>query len=245
MLGASIPYERILSDMSKLQINIAEQITSGFVSIDSLNEFKKILQQFPADPNLQKAYSDFLVENDLQIVAANSYGEATGLYLKDKQLLQAMVSKALQWKISSPSYRDTLLFFSALREADYRDFPVNRFIKKLSNPEIWSLMKKAEIVRLPSAQVIKKVDDKESDLYFVVSGSLKKTFYQPIRQNETTMYNKQHYNLFENDFFGDVYPLREEKTSQSYIETVTAVELIKISKQILSEIFTKYSNFEN
>jgi hypothetical protein len=49
-------------------------------------------------------------------------------------------------------------------------------------------------------------------------------------------------NLVENDFFGDIYPLDEEKMSRSAIETITRVEFAKISKTLLTAICRKFPN---
>ncbi len=230
--------------MDKLQINIAEDITSGFISIDSLDDFKKVLKQFPDDPTLHRAFSDMLVKNNLPNVAATSYGQAADLYLKAGQPLQAIVSKILQWEIYLPSYREAQLFFSVLRESRYSDSPIKPFFNKLSNPEILAIMKSAAIVQLPAGHIEKKVGDAENDLYFVVSGSLKETCYKPIKQKGTTIYKKLNFNLTENDFFGNIYPLEHKKVSQSYIETITQAELVKVSKHVLSQICGKYSNVE-
>jgi CRP-like cAMP-binding protein len=230
--------------MDKLQINIAEEITSGFITIDSLDDFKKILKQFPDDPPLHRAFSDMLVKNNLPNVAATSYGQAAVLYLKAGQPLQAIASKILQWEIYSPSNREAQLFFSALRESRYSDSPIKSFFHKLSNPEILAIMKSAAIVQLPAGHIEKKVGDKENDLYFVVSGSLKETCFKPLKQKGTTFYKKLNFNLTENDFFGDIYPLEEKKVSQSYIETISQAELVKISKHVLSQICRKYTNVE-
>ena len=230
--------------MDKLQINISEDITSGFITIDSLDDFKKVIKQFPDDPTLHRAFSDMLVKNNLPNVAVTSYGQAADLYLKAGQPLQAIVSKILQWEIYSPSYREAQRFFLALRESRYSDSPIKSFFNKLSNPEILAIMKSAAIVQLPAGHIEKKVGDEENDLYFVVSGSLKQTCYKPIKQKETAIYKKLNFNLSENDFFGDIYPLEHKKVSRSYIETITQAELVKVSKHVLSQICRKYSNVE-
>ena len=230
--------------MDKLQINISEDITSGFITIDSLDDFKKVIKQFPDDPTLHRAFSDMLVKNNLPNVAVTSYGQAAELYIKAGQPLQAIVSKILQWEIYSPSYREAQRFFLALRELSFHVSPINTFFSSLSNPEILAIMKSAAIVQLPAGHIEKKVGDEENDLYFVVSGSLKQTCYKPIKQKETAIYKKLNFNLSENDFFGDIYPLEHKKVSRSYIETITQAELVKVSKHVLSQICRKYSNVE-
>lgn len=230
---------------NRYQINIAEDIKNGFFSIDSLDDFKQVLKQFPDDPTLHRSFSDMLVENNLPNVAASSYNKAADLFLRSGQPLQAMVATILQWEIYAPSYREAQLFFSALREGIYEDSSFKAFLKRLSNPEILAVMKNAVVVRFPSGHIEKKVGDTENDLYFVVSGQLKKTSFSPLKQKGMTTYEKLNFELSGDDFFGDIYPLDQKKVSESYVETITDVELIKIPKKALSQIGRKYSNVES
>lgn len=229
---------------NKYQINIADDIKSGFFSIDSLQDFKQVLKQFPDDPSLYRSFSDMLVENNLPNGAATSYDKAADLFLKSGQPLQAIVSKIIQWKLYTPSYREAQLFFSVLREGISLDSPFNAFLKRLSNPEIFAIMKNAVVVRFPAGHIETKVGDLENDLYFVVSGQLKKTSFSPLKQKGMTTYQKLNFELSENDFFGDIYPLDQKKVSESYVETITDVELFKIPKNALSQLSKKYSNVE-
>ena len=230
---------------SQYQINIAEDITSGFFSIESLDDFKQVLKQFPEDPSLHRSFSDMLVKNNLSDDAAISYNKAADLFLRSVRPIQAIVSKLLQWKIHTPVYREAQLFFSALREGINHDSPIESFLKRLSNPEILAIMKNAVVVQFPTAHIEKKVGDRENDLYFVVSGHLKKTCYNPVKQKGMTTYKRTYFNLAENDFFGDIYPLDEKRNSESYVEAMTDVELVKISRNALIQISKKYSNVEN
>jgi CRP-like cAMP-binding protein len=228
--------------MNNLQINIAEQITSGFISIDSIEDFEKILKRFPNDPALHRSFSDLLVKNNLPNAATISYGKAARLYLERGHLLQAVVSKILQWEIRSPAFKEAQPFFLALREGSYPDTPMKYLFDKLSNPEILAVMKNSLIIQLPAGQMVKKVGDEEHDLCFVVSGTLKKSIYKPLEQKGTTVYIKSDFYLSENDFFGNIYPFENKSVSESYIETITRVELVQISKKVLKQIVAKYSN---
>lgn len=227
---------------NRYQINIAEDIKSGFFSIESLEDFEHVLKQFPDDPSLYRSFSDMLVEKNLSNGAATSYAKAADLFLKNGQPLQAIVAKILHWEIYAPSYREAQLFFSALRGAFFNDSPFNSFLKRLSNPEIFAIMKNSTIVRFPAGHIEQKVGDSENDLYFVISGQLKKTSFSPLRQKGMTTYERLNFELSEDDFFGDIYPLDRKKISESYVETITDVELFKITKKELLQISRKYSN---
>ena len=49
----------IAEKMDNQKINIVEQITGVFINIDSVEEFEKILEDFPEDSALHKAYAEF------------------------------------------------------------------------------------------------------------------------------------------------------------------------------------------
>ena len=55
--------------MDNQKTNIVEQITGGLVNIDSVEEFEKILEDFPEDPAFHKAYADLLVKNNFSDIS--------------------------------------------------------------------------------------------------------------------------------------------------------------------------------
>ena len=85
--------------MDNQKPNIVEQINEGFINIDSVEEFAELLEDFPEDPSLHKAYADFLLKKKSYDKAALSYGRAAALYLKSGKLLPAVLTKLLQWRL--------------------------------------------------------------------------------------------------------------------------------------------------
>ena len=235
----------IAEKMNNQKTNIVEQITGGFINIDSVEEFEKILEDFPEDSALHKAYADLLVKKKFSDAAALSYGRAAALYFKSGKLLPAVVSKLFQWRLKSPSYQEAQLFLSAVRDGSFPSTPLKIFLEKLSNPEMFAVMKCLENIQLPAGQLIQKVDELEEDLYFIVSGSIKQTSYQAEKAKEETVYKRTVVNLSDDDTFGELYPIKEKKVCNSYIETIEPVELVKISKQMLLAICEKYPNAES
>ena len=72
------------------QISIARHIADGSIIIDSVREFQRMLQIFPNDPALHRAYADLLVINgnpldDLQV-------------LKDRNNMQLIIKDGHVWK---------------------------------------------------------------------------------------------------------------------------------------------------
>jgi len=65
-----------------------------------------------------------------------------------------------------------------------------------------------------------------------------------VEANSETVYKKSAFHLSENDFFGAVYPFEEKQQSQSYVETITQTELIKIPKINLMKVCVKHPEVE-
>jgi CRP-like cAMP-binding protein len=231
--------------MDNLQLNIAEQVSSGFITIDSIEDFENLLKRFPNDPALQKASADLLAKKNQTDAAALSYSKAATRFLKSGKFLPAIVSKVYAWRLKSPSYQEAQLFLSAVRDGSFPSTPLKTFLEKLSNPEVLAVVKSFENIHLPEQQLIQKVGDGQDDLYFIVSGSLKEIMYHPVKTKKEIVYKQSIINLSADDSIGDLYPIKEEKVCQSYVETITPVELVKLSKQTLLQICKKYPNVES
>jgi CRP-like cAMP-binding protein len=230
------------SQLSK-QISIAKRIIDGAVTIDSLQEFESMLQIFPNDPELHRAYADLLVHKKSYELATKIYRKTAELFITAGKLLPAILCKNIEWRIHKPSYQQAMQFYDALHKGSYHETSVNIFFSRLSYPELVALMNRMERVRLPAGQAIKKIGDAEESIYFVVSGNLTSTTYRSLTKNGTD-HRKATVYLSENDFFGRIYPFEEEKRSQSYTDTVSRVELIKIPKPRLRQVSKKYPNIE-
>ena len=227
------------------QISIAAQIVDGTIQIESIEEFDNILKLFPDDPELQRVYSDLLLKRKMPEAASESYAKAAKLFIESGMMVQAIVAKSLQWKISPPSdLNEARYFFSVLKKGSYPQTPVNLLFNTISTPAMLAMLYNLVKVRLPAGTIVKKNGEGEKDLFFVVSGALRETIYQPVQSGQDMLYKKVNLNLAESDFFGNVYPFDEEKLSQSYIEAITQVELVKISKAHLVKICRKYPDVE-
>jgi hypothetical protein len=225
-------------------ISIAEQIIEGSISIKSIEEFKSILKIFPNDPALQKVYSDLLMKKKRLNEASKSYDKAAQLFIDAGKILQAIDSKLQQWKIKSPSPKEVQLFYATLHGGSYYETPLKSFFNRLSNQEIVAIMSKLVRVKLPSGKMIAKTGAPANNLFFIVSGNLKETIFLPLKKKDETLYRKRASYLTENQFFGDIYPFKDQSTSKSYIETTTRAELVRITKSNLIKICNKYPNIE-
>ncbi len=235
----------IVKDNFFSQLSVAAQIIDGSIKIDSTSEFKNVLKLFPDDPALLRVYGDLLISKNRPDVAAHSYGNAARLFIDSGMTLQAIVSKSLQWKINPPSdLKEIKQFFSRIKNAGYHKTPVNAFFSSFEYPVMVAILFPLIKIRLPAGTMVKKTGDEEKHLYFIVSGALRATTYQPVTNGGEAVYKKSAVHLSENDFFGAIYPFEDKQLSKSYVETITQTELIKIPKINLMKVCVKYPAVE-
>lgn len=225
------------------QDSLVRRIVDGSVTIDSGKEFEKLFKVFPKDPYLHRVFADLLKQNKSFEAAADAYESATQLFIEADLTLQAIVAKILEWRIFRPSDQEGQAFYLSLREGCSKDTALQRFLIKMTYPEMIAFMF-ALIPRLFSVgSMVKRFGDEEASLYFVVSGALEETTYHRL-VTEGWIQKKSSKDLVENDFFGEIYPFEEEKLSRSDIETITRVELVEITKSKLMTICRKYPNIK-
>ena len=107
--------------------SIPEHIIDGSIVIDSVEAFKSILKQFPENANLLKAYSDFLTKSNLFDLAAQSYGKAASQFVETGKILQAIVSKKLQWRIQPAKKKEVHRFLESLKNGHFSEIPLKVF----------------------------------------------------------------------------------------------------------------------
>jgi CRP-like cAMP-binding protein len=221
--------------------SIARHIIDGSISIDSVAEFKNMLKIFPDNPALHGAFADLLSQKNALKAAAEFYAKAAHLYIGLGMMLPAILSKIMEWRIIKPTHQQARPFYSALNDANFEVTPLQVFFKSLSYPEIVAVTNRMARVRLPAGKMIKKIGDVEDYLYFIASGTVKETLKHPESAAKASSRPLAVY-LSENDVFGDLLPFDEEKVSLAYTESITAVELGRISRPRLLEVCKKYPN---
>ena len=227
----------------KIDRNTVEHIIDGSIVINSIDLMLDILKKFPTEPHLVRIYADLILKYKMHEAAARAYNRAAILFLNSGKMLPAIVAKISQWHIEMPSDQHVKSFLAELDNNDNRALPIGHFFSKLSIHELKALCSLFENVRLPAGRVVKEIGDPEDHLFFIVSGRLKDSIYLKL-QNERKVFRKPTLTLSENDYFGDIYPFNKEQRSQSYIETLEPVELVKIPKEKLMRICRKYPNIE-
>jgi len=218
--------------------SVVNRIIDGSITIDSVEEFEDLLKAFPNDPRLHRVFADRLLE-DNSINAAEEYKTSAKLFIEAGLPLQAITCKIFEWRIIKPSREEGLAFHSALCECSPQNIEVQKFFTKLAYEEMIALMEKIMPHNYPANTMLKKFGDEETELCFVVSGALEETNYHRLEADEKVQ-KKSTINLIESDIFGGIYPFCEDKLSESDIESITCVELLKISKLKLTALYGEH-----
>jgi len=222
---------------------IVDHILKNDIVLHSPEILHKLLKKYPDEPGLIRVHADQLKKNGVLDGAAGLYSKASKLFLVKGKIPAAIALKIMQWRISSPAKAEVKNFLLTLAQVVGDDTPVKSFFCQLNFQESMALFSPLEIIHLPPDHTVKKVGDLEDGLYFVISGTLKDSMYNTI-DNREKVYRAPNLYLNANDYFGDIYPFDRDKKSNSYIETKSQVELLKIPKEKLRKICTKYPKIE-
>jgi len=222
------------------QDSVVNRIIDGSITIDSIEEFEDLLKAFPNDPRLHRVFADRLLEVK-SIKAAEEYKTSAKLFIEAGMPLQAITCKIFEWQITKPSKEEGLALHSALCESNPQNLAVQEFFTKLAYEEMIDLISKIVPHNYPANTMLRKFGDEENELCFVVSGALEETNFHRVEADEKIQ-KKSTINLIESDIFGEIYPFEEDKLSESEIETITRVELLKISKLKLTALCGEHPN---
>jgi hypothetical protein len=231
-----------MSDWIDKQHSVVNRIIDGSITIDSIEEFENLIKAFPNDPRLHRVFADRMIKEKL-LNAADEYKTSARLFIEMAMPLQAVAAKIFEWRIAKPSREEGLAFHEALCDCNPIDTQVQKFFTNLTYEEMVALMTKLIPYTCPANTMVKKFGDEERDLCFVVSGALEETIYHRLESGEKVQ-KKSKTNLVESDIFGEIYPFVDEKLSQSDIESITRVELLKISKIKLLSLCSENSNLD-
>jgi CRP-like cAMP-binding protein len=230
-----------MNDQTNKQSSILSHIIDGSVTIDTVEEFNKLIKAFPTDPWLYRFFADLLKREKSFYSAADAYRTAADLFIQADMILQALVSKIFEWQILEPSNDEDQAFYSSLSDIRSKNTGVQNFLIKLTYPEMMAFMRTLIIRHYPAGGMFKRFGEEENDLYFVVFGDLEETIYHRLEKGGKVQ-KKSTKTIVENDFFGEIYPFEEEKVSRSDIETITRAEFAIISRPRLMAICRIYPN---
>ena len=225
--------------------SVMQRIIDGTLKIDSSQEFEEILAFFPNDPFLYRKYADLLLEKRRHKKAQATFGRASELFVEQGMNLQAIVAKILQWSLGKPTHDQGRRFHALLRDKGARYTPLQRFWAHMRYAELVAVMLRLVRVRAAGGEKLTDIGRPAQEVFFVVSGALSET-PSPDCEDEAadSGYDTEPSLLGANDIFGDIFPLDQPTLSQSEIRTLTDVELVKISKQVLAQICATHPNIK-
>ena len=225
------------------QKKIVQRIIEGSLRLSSIEEYEKLLANYGDNPDIHREYADFLIQNKNVDAAYQAYNKAADLYIQTDKALQAIVAKIRAWSLIKPNHEQGRAFHANIRRTTTGTSSLQTFFSELSYPEFIGIMLRMIRVRFPADQYIVKYGDPANDIYFIVSGTIEERMHMPTSKRGESPSTAIKF-LSDNDIFGEIFPLAQFNVSPSDIKTVTAVELVKIKKPILSEIIQKHSGIQ-
>ena len=97
------------------QYSIMQRILDGTLTIESIEEFREVLDIYPEDPILRRKFADLLLEKSQLDQAISAFDRAADLFIQQGMNLQAIVAKILQWSIQKPTHQQGRSFHARLR----------------------------------------------------------------------------------------------------------------------------------
>ena len=107
--------------------------------------------------------------------AAELYRTAMQQYAESGKILSAIAAKARELKIIKRAPNKARDIYNALRTIAANNIPSYEFFTKMSYDELLGILQALEVEVFPAGSIVKQAGDPETDLYFVVSGTLQET----------------------------------------------------------------------
>jgi CRP-like cAMP-binding protein len=222
---------------------VIDSIIDGSITIDTPEAFNSIIQHYRDNPDLLCLYANFLEKNNRTPSAVEAYERATKICIDSGKLIQAIMSQTHKWRLSRPDMEEIDSFFSIIKNINNNHHPFNDFFDDLFRSEKLQLMLNFEQIVFPAKTIIIKPGRIEDAIFFVISGELKESFYQLLNHREK--YQRHPIRILkENDQLGQIYPYTQEIKSQSFVESITRVQLAKLSKDNLIRLCQKFPRIE-
>jgi CRP-like cAMP-binding protein len=224
----------------KLALNIIEGLTKGSITINRVEEYKKLLTEYPNDPFVNRLFADFLHKAHSFADAIEKYRKSYDLFMAEGETLLAIASLFELWGIIAPVPYDFRSLHSKLRRKDSHNSVIAEFFAKMSYPELRATISRLEKIQVKADEIVQSPDEPEDSFFFVVSGELVKT---PI-EAENEKYGVVQF-LKENDHFGDYFPWEVKRPAPYQVRAASDAELLKISKENLLNLCEKHPSLKN
>jgi hypothetical protein len=232
-----------LNSQNESRKNTIQRIVEGSLRLSTTEEFEELIEQFEDNADIHREYADFLVQKKETTAAYQAYNKTADLFIQADKALQAIVAKIRAWSIVKPNHEQGRSFHAAIQKTAPGESPLQAFFAEMSYPEFIGIMLRMIRVRYPADQFVVKYGDPGNDIYFIVSGTIEERTHTAVNKRGASPATSIKF-LSDNDIFGEAFPLEAFNVSKSDIKTLTAVELVKIKKPILVDIFKKHKGIE-
>ncbi len=223
----------------KLALTIIEGLSKGTITINRVEEYKKLLTEYPNDPLVNRLFADFLKQAHSFPNAIKRYRKAYDLFMADGETLHAIAALFELWEIISPAPYDFRSLHSQLRRKDSHKSVIAEFFAKMSYPELRATISQLKKIRVKAGEIVQNPGEPEESFFFVISGELVKTMVDSERAEYGAVQL-----LRENDHFGDYFPWEVKRPAPYQVKAASHAELLKISKESFLKLFEKHPNLK-
>lgn len=194
-------------------------------------------------PEHCRAYAGFLLADNLPDKAVGYFQRAADIYASQGQVLEVLAVNLAMWQFKPAQPNEIRRISEGLQQLSDEKHPLIEFLSHLDDNQLAELIAHMTTEKLPAGHTLVKPGQIYEYFYIVVSGTLKDSLFMSV-EDAQTFYRSPTIEIKPNEYFGEIYPFDKEIASHSYIETLSAVEIIKISKENLRKLCAKFSPFE-
>ena len=223
-----------------LALDIIEGLTKGSITINRVEEYKKLLSEYPDNPFVNRLFADFLKKEHSFANAIKRYRKAYALFMAEGETLYAIAALFELWEIIAPAPYDFRSLHSQLRRKDSHNSVIAEFFAKMSYPELRATISQVEKVQVKADKIVQGPDEPEDSFFIVISGELLKTPFDSGNEK----YGVVQF-LKANDHFGDHFPWDVKRPAPYQVRAASDAELLKISKENLLNLFEKHPGLKN
>lgn len=194
-------------------------------------------------PEHCRAYAGFLLADNLPDKATVYFQRAADIYARNGQVLEALAVNLAMWQFKKPHPQEIRLISDGLKQLSHENYPLIEFLSQLDESQLAALISHMTAEKLPAAHTLVKPGQIYDHFYIIVSGTLKDSLFVSV-EDAQAFYRSPTVEIKAKEHFGEIYPFDKQNPSHSYIETLSAVEVIKIGKENLRKLCANFSNFE-
>ena len=221
-------------------INIIEGLTKGTVTITKMEEFNKVLAEYPDSPFVNRLVADFLKKKNSYPNAINRYKKTYGLFMAEGETLHAIAALMELWEIVKPAPYEFRSLHSLLRRRNTHNSAIDECFAAMSYQELRAILPELGKIRVKTGEIVQHPDEPEETLYFVISGELVKSLLNNEKNN-----GKSDQFVLANDHFGNDHPLEVKGAAPYQVKATSDSELLTIAKEGFIAISKHYPNLED